>query len=178
MTKDEALKLALEALEWNMDYLPSQGRGTSMARNAITAIKQALLTATPLAAPVQEKQMNDEKLLRLALEAIERGVRDGYWNKDTVDVSAAIQKRLLQTTPPATPVQEPHCYMDEYGNVEGEIKRYMEEEGGWFPVYITPPAAQRQWVGLTNQELVDLTSIYSGAPLYCAIEAKLKEKNA
>ena len=43
--------------------------------------------------------------------------------------------------------------------------------------YTTPPAAQRQWVGLTNQELVDLTSIYSGAPLYCAIEAKLREKN-
>lgn len=41
----------------------------------------------------------DENLLRLAFEAIERGVRDGYWNKDTVDVSAAIQKRLLQPQP-------------------------------------------------------------------------------
>ncbi len=46
-----------------------------------------------------EYKMNDEKLLRLALEAIERGVRDGYWNKDTVDVSTAIQKRLFQPTP-------------------------------------------------------------------------------
>ena len=38
-------------------------------------------------------------------------------------------------------------------------------------------AAQKPFVGLTNQELVDLTSIYSGAPLYCAIEAMLREKN-
>ena len=37
--------------------------------------------------------------------------------------------------------------------------------------------AQREWRGLTNEELIDLTAIYSGAPLYCAIEAKLKEKN-
>jgi hypothetical protein len=46
MTEDKALDLALEALEWNMDYLPSQGRGTSMARDAITAIKQALAAPT------------------------------------------------------------------------------------------------------------------------------------
>jgi hypothetical protein len=42
----------------------------------------------------------------------------------------------------------------------------------------TSPPASKPWVGLTNQELIDLTTIYSGAPLYCAIEAKLKEKNA
>lgn len=41
----------------------------------------------------------------------------------------------------------------------------------------TSPPASKPWVGLTNQELIDLTAIYSGAPLYCAIEAKLKEKN-
>ena len=43
-------------------------------------------------------------------------------------------------------------------------------------VLYTRPQA-REWVGLTNQELMDLAAIYSGAPLYCAIEAKLREKN-
>lgn len=38
--------------------------------------------------------------------------------------------------------------------------------------------ASKPWVCLTNQELIDLTSAHSGAALYCAIEAKLKEKNA
>lgn len=37
--------------------------------------------------------------------------------------------------------------------------------------------AAREWVNLTDAELNDLTAIYSGMPLYRAIEAKLKEKN-
>lgn len=35
--------------------------------------------------------------------------------------------------------QKPHCYMDEYGYVVGELTRDMEEQGRWFPVYTTPP---------------------------------------
>lgn len=66
--------------------------------NPLDSIKSSkTLDAQPQQKP--EYKMNDEKLLRLALEAIERGVRDGYWNKDTVDVSTAIQKRLFQPTP-------------------------------------------------------------------------------
>lgn len=36
---------------------------------------------------------------------------------------------------------------------------------------------KREWVGLTDEELNDLTAIYSGVPLYRAIEAKLRSKN-
>ena len=52
-----------------------------------------------------------------------------------------------------------------------------ETDEGAIALYDRPPAS-KTWVGLTNQELIDLTAIYSGAPLYCAIEAKLREKNA
>jgi hypothetical protein len=91
-------------------------------------------------APVKENTMNDEKLLRLALEAIERGVRDGYWNRDTVDVSTAIQKRLLNPT---------------------------------------PPAAQRQWVGLTDEERIEIMRQVPHLTIdgLFAVEDKLKEKN-
>ena len=44
------------------------------------------------------------------------------------------------------------------------------------PLYTTPP--QRQWVGLTDEELIELSE--SGLhlwELWKAIEAKLKEKN-
>jgi hypothetical protein len=41
----------------------------------------------------------------------------------------------------------------------------------------TPPAAQQQWVGLTDEEMEDLWAIHSGLPLYRAIEQRLKEKN-
>jgi hypothetical protein len=48
-------------------------------------------------------------------------------------------------------------------------------------VYTTPPAAQRQWVGLSHEEVMDSwDEIRDGdwAPdFYAVIEAKLKEKN-
>jgi len=42
----------------------------------------------------------------------------------------------------------------------------------------TPPAAQRQWVGLTKDDLREIiVDLKRPADLYKAIEAKLKEKN-
>jgi hypothetical protein len=59
---------------------------------------------------------------------------------------------------------------------------------GSLPVYDTPPAAQRQWVGLTDEEVYPLANEhlhyqmegYEVSGIYNlaqAIEAKLKEKN-
>jgi hypothetical protein len=43
----------------------------------------------------------------------------------------------------------------------------------------TPPAAQRQWVGLTDEEVIKCTPTWGGTveDVARAIEAKLKEKN-
>jgi hypothetical protein len=154
MTK-EALKLALEALEWNMDYLPSQGRGTSMARDAITAIKQAR------SAPVQEPvaQLGDGVL----------------W----CDTCRSVQETIHHTSPNDRDV-------------------WCKGEAAWLqgPFYTippehhpepTPPAAQRQWVGLTDEQFQAIRSRLSrqdgwdgdgwDLALKEAIEAKLKEKN-
>jgi hypothetical protein len=47
------------------------------------------------------------------------------------------------------------------------------------PLYTNPPAAQRPWVGLTDEERDDLLDNYITAEGRArAIEAKLKEKNA
>ena len=46
--------------------------------------------------------------------------------------------------------------------------------------YTTPPAAQRQWVGLTDEEIHDAVKSCNTTDTYKyfrAIEAKLKEKN-
>jgi hypothetical protein len=43
-------------------------------------------------------------------------------------------------------------------------------------LHTTPPAAQRQWVGLTEQEAAECWST-STVRTWQAIEAKLKEKN-
>jgi hypothetical protein len=58
------------------------------------------------------------------------------------------------------------------------------EAGGFDRVeYFTAPAAQRQWVGLTDEEIqtawgsVMDGAVFTRKEVYKAIEAKLKEKN-
>jgi hypothetical protein len=62
MTKDEALKLALEALEYASDRVFCENNDDLIA-SAITAITQAL------AAPVQPAHISPKQLLALAQEA-------------------------------------------------------------------------------------------------------------
>jgi hypothetical protein len=60
------------------------------------------------------------------------------------------------------------------------MSEYYDEMAG----DTTPPAAQRQWVGLTDEEIEALWNAVPNQALYMAIkvfaraiEAKLKEKN-
>jgi hypothetical protein len=193
MTEDKALDLALNALEWNMDYLPSQGRGTSMARDAITAIKQAR------SAPVQEPEY-----------VYTCNGCDTLYREDDVSCDCTVHGLMEFTrhilspdaTPPAqpAPVQEPvgcegaivngRVYADrlehdyrfecETGplhlcNDWVEFRRCFE----WLAQHTTPPAAQRQWVYLTELEKSELWNRDTNIPFSYAdaIETKLKEKN-
>ena len=89
---------------------------------------------------------------------------------------------MLYTTPPAqpAPVQEPvgyitqaRCFVHLHECTEAEAKLY-----GWKAISITPPAAQRQWVGLTDEERYELLDkAYNPESYAVLIEAKLKEKN-
>ena len=132
MTKDEALDLALEALE-HIDYedndrdflFPYQ---CTMLDNAITAIKQAR------SAPVQEP-----------LE---------YWN--------AVEGWVK--------IDEEREHFDSVGC--GTI--YKTAGDGRVPL----TAAQRQWVGLTDEERMEIyNKPLTIASCIGAVEAKLKEKN-
>jgi type V secretory pathway adhesin AidA len=157
MTKDEALKLALEELD-NLLYWDNGKSDYDQAREAITAIKQAL------AAPVQEPLITDEN-----------GRPVKFWGG-----------KATQPAQPA-PVQEPTVWTAtrlwnrrELWTCPADIERDLLES------YTTPPAAQRQWVGLKDQDMKDaLISVDPetkrlpiGFILFGrAIEAKLKEKN-
>jgi len=90
----------------------------------------------------------------------------------------------------SAPVQEPVAWKDLiYGNL------HHQDFGNSIPLYSTPPAAQRQWVGLTDDDIAETDWHLSADREYeqwtlqeqlvvCgvkdfarAIEAKLKEKN-
>ena len=131
-SKDEALKLALEALETLVNGNGFAPAGNiEKARKAITAIKQALSDATNLAAPVQQSRSDVE------------------------------------------PVARVHTFIGpEWAVVQVLGEFNLEDE-----LYTTPPAAQRQWVGLTDEERDALWYRFGYMELMRAIEAKLREKN-
>ena len=215
MTKDEALDLALEALEWDADYDTS----VTLQKAAITAIKQAR------SAPVQEPKFwydQEEGLLHDHFDDSPFGCIPLY----TTPPAAPVQERnfcercgkrlgsgIHTCTPPAAPtsaeyamgyaegfndgckpapVQEPVAFFDWYDNAHWGNEDFKEGcHRSWNAAikYTTPPAAQRQWVGLTDEE-IDKTpcelyapdqggmTVEEGLELYArAIEAKLRSKN-
>jgi hypothetical protein len=82
----------------------------------------------------------------------------------------------------SAPVQEPVAILkgiDEYGPVVDWYRHWVTTPIGT-KFYTTPPAAQRQWVGLTDEDFIDLceeASNFGTGGLIRHIEAKLKEKN-
>jgi hypothetical protein len=93
------------------------------------------------------------------------------------------------TTPPAAPVQVPVAYRVKWPAFGGGYKWVMTDkptmvDAGFVneALYTTPPAAQRKWVGLTNEERLALEYTpqkvkRSSIEISFATEAKLKEKN-
>jgi len=81
------------------------------------------------------------------------------------------------------PVQEPVAYCDLENWLTGKVWAddvfSNIQHKGWSPLYTTPPAAQRQWVGLTDEDKLTVRRIpwETLGDLMDNIEAKLKEKN-
>jgi hypothetical protein len=173
MTKDEALDLALEALEWMVanddtnegdepverlggqswnEYNAYWLDGLNNSRAAITAIKQAR------SAPMQKRPQN---------------CGTGYCSC----VECVMEPEPVQTD--AWP-----CLIAEADFSQNTVTLTMQCEDykvsarqHWLST--TPPAAQRQWVGLTDEELRKLCDEFWLYPrkLLQAIEAKLRAKN-
>jgi hypothetical protein len=152
MTKDEALRLAWDALQQiahvsAMDYEYQQ-----WAVEAITAIKEALAqpehgwTPERIAGMARLKEAQDKKLAQLEPVAWRAWVSKfpQGTGSDWVYVTKPIMKDSIHNQ----------------------------------PLYTTPP--QRTWVGLTEDEVFEISNKMPYADRFDfaeAIEAKLKEKN-
>jgi hypothetical protein len=164
MTKDEALKLALEALD-NLLYWDNGKSDYDQAREAITAIKQALAL---------DKKAENARELGLDYEPV---LKDN--------------SNYRLDPPVAEPVVFYRCNGcgHAYEQVHPTSCDCMEA-GGFDRVeyYTTPPASQRTWVGLTDDEILKLAypirwqevddfEADKAVNFAQMVEAKLKEKN-
>ena len=161
MTKDEALKLALEALEscgWNDGYNgKTQYFDDLEVGNAITALREVL--------------DHIEERLEMVEPAQERRVQQQFMDEEVLYLYTPRREALDE------PVQEPTCWMTPDG--EGWRMRTSPPINdvplGWMPLYSSPP--RREWVGLTDEEIKSIDWMQGGLALARTVEAKLKEKN-
>ncbi len=114
--------------------------------------------------------MTDRELMQMALDAMEsfEGGTNGLYTGEFAEERKALRERL-------------------YGKWEPQIEQLYTPKGDLISISIkrTPdgPREQihpkREWVGLTDEELLELGKKYYNdtADLMFATEAKLKEKN-
>jgi hypothetical protein len=149
--KDEALTLALDALKaskhGHLDH--------AWADEAITAIEQTF------AAPVQPVGDEWTPCMKLPVVVHVRKQRHG--------------ESHVSTREGITPVKPDDLIMRGVSGEEYPIGRAIFEQT--YTLDTTPPAAQRTWVGLTDEEIEKLRENFATRYAIEAIEAKLKEKN-
>jgi hypothetical protein len=125
--------------------------------------------------------MTDKELLGLALEALKKMVRlaeyEGWEGFDEQYKAIKVLEEALAKQEQSTKcVGEPVAWMDRDGDIYKELPNEY-----WNPPH-TPIYAQREWVGLTEDEVIELLpvgfwDIELTFEFSQAIEAKLKEKN-
>jgi hypothetical protein len=76
------------------------------------------------------------------------------------------------TTPPAAAHQEPVAWVNHGENIISRVKGW----DGYGALYAAPPAAQRQWVGLTDEQINQYD--YQYRDLLYDVEKMLRENNA
>jgi hypothetical protein len=204
--KDEALKLALEALETelavDMTNGAEVGEAAELMCEAITSIKQAL------AAPVQEPVEVDQATMELAesagligpasrthdLHAAIQRFHDLICVNATIKAAQMAADAIRESTPPAAqpaPVQ-PVAWMsnkdfepirsrimgEAYELAERDVEGYNAIKVMCGDVQKMLPA-QRQWVGLTDEERTEIRREHYARtlPLMDAVEAKLRSRN-
>jgi hypothetical protein len=131
--------------------------------------------------------MDKDKALKLALDALEESETNNdtmeFWDRKTKAITAI--KQALTAQP--APVQPVGTYGEIYESMQALLRTGLQRDQQIYmemkdkPLYTTPPAAKRQWVGLTDEEMNDITcGMVKGwvmERLAIAIEAKLKELN-
>jgi hypothetical protein len=133
--------------------------------------------------------MTKDEALNLALYALELEDMACRYEKEATPEHIAKAITALRTAIEEAEKQEPvACVIDGdlYFHHEIDWEDLAYQGNGVELLYTTPPAAQREWVGLTDEEIIDvihplvmadLSDEQTDYEIAKAIEAKLREKN-
>ena len=179
MTKDEALRIALEALEnapieYDFHGNPMDAEFGKQLDAAITALRQALEQ------PEQEVSYTDIQMAELIMS--DCGHSSDY--KPLLDRIAGRLAKYRQALEEPEPEQEPVAWMHpdgkNYKGFKSPLTTFMVN--GWTPLYTAPPSKPKEWVSLTDEDITEaFVRMRRGLGKYTKfaqiIEAKLKEKN-
>jgi hypothetical protein len=156
MTDKQLLEQALEALEKSCPATPQDFPAHG---KAITAIRARLEQ------PEQEIDWKDQ----YEKQKLRAEMWIAKYENDIGPIEYAI---------PAAPVQEPVACVQDLDEVKRKHLVYEKGMDWKDPLYTAPPAAQRQWVGLTE---TDKTILYANYGLIedqmRAVDSLLREKN-
>ena len=129
------------------------------------------------------KILIDEVVVRQALEALEK--KYGKWGQGHDELNAAAMTALRQAL--EQPAQEPVAWMHKIDCDRDDRKDFMvyyERTPGYcIPLYTTPPAPAKPWVGLTNDErkkladVIRFNNIWYLEDMLRAAEEMLERKN-
>ena len=112
-----------------------------------------------------------------AMQAIVSHPNTGGMTYEDISDRAWVQADAMLKARDAAPVQEPVAWVT--GFYAGRCVIKTINPAAILPVgvalYTTPPAAQRQWVGLTDEEIEPYYA--ANKPLIKWVETKLKAKN-
>ena len=121
--------------------------------------------------------MNHIEALKLALEALEF---DGFMPEDLTHRSLHAKAITAIKQARSAPVQEPVAYLCENA-VGHKYFRWKKPSSEFKPIalYTTPPAAQRQWQSLTDDDIEQEFGFIDESLRDCVYrtEAKLRSKN-
>ena len=189
MTKDEALKLALDALEVANScvdgyYIPKGKTHLPEIELAITAIKESLAQPEQTTGNIlmdsykamQSMKVEGPRHVVCQCDKCKAQPEQDEQCKRCTDGCPACDARKL-------PEQEPYCYTYTESGEEYFAPPTAYVPDNATPLYTTPP--QRTWVGLTEKDICEaaVKSQEGISPrddtlhFAIAIEAKLKEKN-
>jgi len=178
MTKDEALRLALEALGWSDEWRP-QG----LKEEAITAIKAAL-------------EAKDEPVALAWAEGYQMGIADERTSEANIGIAgfnAKVEPARENPYAAIPPKQDDYkaLWQQMCERCNELDKKLAQQEHGWTPERIAGMARlkaqqnsrlepQRTWVRLTDEQYLEACKMAEGGNYMVAfqrIQQWLKEKN-